>query len=83
VQLAKRKAKVWALDANETMLAYACDKAAAAGVTVTTLHGDMSDFEVQVSICGVGCSEAAAAASGACVVQLLLAWLAHQSCSSR
>lgn len=49
VQLAKRKAKVWALDANESMLAYARDKAAAAGVAVTTIHGDMSDFEVQVS----------------------------------
>jgi ubiquinone/menaquinone biosynthesis C-methylase UbiE len=51
VQLAKRKAKVWALDANESMLAYARDKAAAAGVEVTTIHGDMSDFEVKVSSC--------------------------------
>ncbi|WIA32247.1 hypothetical protein OEZ86_003094 [Tetradesmus obliquus] len=47
VQLAKRKAKVWALDANEAMLAYARDKAAAAGVEVTAMDGDMSDFEVQ------------------------------------
>jgi ubiquinone/menaquinone biosynthesis C-methylase UbiE len=51
VQLAKRKAKVWALDANESMLAYARDKAAAASVEVTTIHGDMSNFEVKVSSC--------------------------------
>jgi ubiquinone/menaquinone biosynthesis C-methylase UbiE len=59
VHLAKRKAKVWALDANESMLAYAQDKAAAAGVEVATIHGDMSDFEVQASKCGAAAAAAA------------------------
>jgi hypothetical protein len=48
VQLAKRKVKTWVLDRNANMLQFAQQKAAAAGVALTAMQGDMTSFEVQV-----------------------------------
>lgn len=53
LQLAQRGVQAWALDSNTAMLAYAGAKAAAAGVdsSLTTVQGDMADFQIQVGIC--------------------------------
>jgi SAM-dependent methyltransferase len=50
LNLAQRGVQAWALDSNAAMLAYAGAKAAAAGVdsNLTTVQGDMADFQIQV-----------------------------------
>lgn len=63
MQLAKRKVKAWALDANEQMLAYAADKAAAAGTSLTIVQGDMMAFDIQVSEAAMCCMRACCAAA--------------------
>eukprot|EP00879_Flechtneria_rotunda_P010966 GHRR01011459.1.p2 GENE.GHRR01011459.1~~GHRR01011459.1.p2 ORF type:complete len:186 (+),score=50.30 GHRR01011459.1:92-649(+) len=49
IQLAKRRVKAWALDCNPSMLEYAAAKAAEAGALITTVQGDMSSFQIQVT----------------------------------
>lgn len=51
MQLAKRGVQAWALDTNPNMLTYAAQKAAAAGVSgLTTVQGDMTQFNIKVRL---------------------------------